>query len=234
MPGPRRFRLPDRHDTVFAHQMEYCPSALQQIIGNDAAVTAPPDGFGTHDRAAAVAGEILQPRKAAGKFVGQGVVGIIVKALIGPESVHVGAIVFDSSAVRQALVSGLADLKGRAFRQGIEIICGLVRDRGTLLCRPPSEPGPLVAVDKSGMDLVEWPIVKMAILFGLPSLISTSEVSAFQARPYSSCSALRFKRGELNPFSESEAGARRLMLMSGFGRSICAVALATRRPGSRF
>ena len=57
--GDRAVREPGRRrqaggiDPVAAHQVEDAAAAREQIVGDDPAVTAPPDGLGAHDCAAA-------------------------------------------------------------------------------------------------------------------------------------------------------------------------------------
>ena len=46
-----------RLDAIFTHQVKHRSSASEQIVGDDPAVTAPPDCFRTHNRAATFTGE---------------------------------------------------------------------------------------------------------------------------------------------------------------------------------
>src|SRR5690606_37283566 len=59
-----------------------------QIVGDDAAVAAPPDGFRAHDRAAALAADVDQMRQSLSKRGAERIVGIIVEAGVGPEAVE--------------------------------------------------------------------------------------------------------------------------------------------------
>jgi hypothetical protein len=52
----------------------------EQVIGDDAPMAAPPDGLGAHDRAAVLAAQFSQLRKACGERLRQGIVGIVPKA----------------------------------------------------------------------------------------------------------------------------------------------------------
>ena len=67
----RRVGLTRFHDVLDAHP------AGQQVIGDDPAMTAPPHGFGAHDRALIIACEGAQRIKAGAEFVSFGVVGVI-------------------------------------------------------------------------------------------------------------------------------------------------------------
>lgn len=61
------------------------PLALaEQIIGDDAPMATPPDGLGTHDCAPVLAAQFPQSRKACGKGLRQGIVGIVPKAADSP------------------------------------------------------------------------------------------------------------------------------------------------------
>jgi len=70
MTGPK-----DMHD-AFA----FC----EQVIGNDAAVAPPPDGFRAHDCAAMPAAELSQLRQAFGERLGQRIVGVVAKTTYAP------------------------------------------------------------------------------------------------------------------------------------------------------
>src|SRR5437867_1694672 len=65
-------------------------AGVEQIVGDDSPMAAPPDGFRTHDRGATRLGEIDQFPKAVAERVGHCVVGVVVEALVLPKRVLSG------------------------------------------------------------------------------------------------------------------------------------------------
>lgn len=57
----RRFGQRRRLDARRPHQMKDAPVAMEEIIGDDPSMTAPPDRLGTHDGAPSVQAQRLQP-----------------------------------------------------------------------------------------------------------------------------------------------------------------------------
>jgi hypothetical protein len=56
----------------------------EQIIGDDAPMTSPPDGLGAHDRAPVLAAQFPQSRKACSEGLRQSIVGIVPEAADSP------------------------------------------------------------------------------------------------------------------------------------------------------
>ena len=67
--------------------MKDVPAVIEQIIGDDPPVTAPPDGLRAHDRATPISAKLFQPRQPTAELFREGIVGIIVEALVGPKAV---------------------------------------------------------------------------------------------------------------------------------------------------
>src|SRR5262249_41473296 len=78
-----------RLDAILAENVEHGLASGDQIIRDDAPVTSPPYRFRAHDRAGPFMSQRAQTRKSAMERLGQRVVGIVVKALVLPERVHV-------------------------------------------------------------------------------------------------------------------------------------------------
>ncbi len=74
---------------VMSHQVQNGFTVYQQVVGNDAPVTAPPDGLGTHDGTSVFPTQCDQFAKAIMERVGKRVIGKIVKALVLPETVDI-------------------------------------------------------------------------------------------------------------------------------------------------
>src|SRR5579883_1218579 len=72
---------------VFSHDMENRLPSCDQIVGNDTAMAAPPDGLGTHDRAAPFASFVKQVIQARPELPRQRIIGVVAKAVVGPEAV---------------------------------------------------------------------------------------------------------------------------------------------------
>jgi len=63
---------------------------MEEVIGDDPPMTAPPDSFRTHDRAPSPLTPVQQPRQADVKLGGQRVIGIVVETLVRPEAIDLG------------------------------------------------------------------------------------------------------------------------------------------------
>src|SRR5437879_5809325 len=63
-------------------------SFADQVIRDDAPMAPPPEGLGAHDRAAPFPAQLAQLDETSAELLAHGVVGIVVKALIRPESIH--------------------------------------------------------------------------------------------------------------------------------------------------
>src|SRR3546814_13587280 len=112
---------------------------MKQIVGDDPAVTSPPDSFRAHDCAAAADGEFEQTIQTRPKLGRQGIVSVIVEAPIGPKAVNIGGDGFrcfsQSAQFRKSLVADLTG--GESSREDI-----------ALLLRISARPG--TAADKNG------------------------------------------------------------------------------------
>ena len=73
-------------DTLVAHQVEDVAATGEEIVGDDPPMAAPPDGLGAHDRGSALTGEAHKLVEAGGELVREGVIGVIVEALVLPIS----------------------------------------------------------------------------------------------------------------------------------------------------
>src|SRR5262245_3878062 len=122
--GPGRAGEAGRLDAIPPQDVKHGLACREQIVGNDAAVTSPPHGLGAHDRAAPFMAQNAQPGEPGTEFPGQGVVGVIVKALILPECVHArGNVVLASAQSAQRSETLVADLILRQrLRQNIAIV----------------------------------------------------------------------------------------------------------------
>src|SRR5262249_42674878 len=115
---------PRRLDAILAENVEHGLAGGDQIVRNDAPVTSPPHRLRAHDRAAPFMPERAQPREPTMERWGQRVVGIVVKALVLPECIHVGWNVLRPRA--QAAERGhvlVSDLElGQRLRKHIAIV----------------------------------------------------------------------------------------------------------------
>src|SRR2546430_1173775 len=75
-------------DVVRPENMEDGLPRADQVVGDEAPMALPPQGFRAHDRAALRAAQLAQHDEAGMKLVAHGVVGVVVKALVRPEGVH--------------------------------------------------------------------------------------------------------------------------------------------------
>ena len=64
--------------------MHYALAFAEQVIGDDAAVAAPPDGLSTHNRTSVLAAQFPQSSKACGERRRQGIIGIIAESAHAP------------------------------------------------------------------------------------------------------------------------------------------------------
>lgn len=78
---------------AWSHQVVHGVAVQKQIIGDDATMTSPPDGLGTHKCQALVVPEAKQFVERLGKFGTQCIIGIVMKRLHPPKSIQS---VFDS------------------------------------------------------------------------------------------------------------------------------------------
>src|SRR6185437_3491979 len=78
-----------RFQSAFAHDVENGLAVRHEVVGHDAAVASPPDGFRAHDRAAPRASCIDQMVEPGAEALRKRIVGIVVEARIRPETVHV-------------------------------------------------------------------------------------------------------------------------------------------------
>src|SRR5690606_27269473 len=69
----------------FAHDVEDLHPTRKQVIRDDAAMTAPPHGFGAHAHATLLATALTQRGQALVKIRRQCVIGVVVKAIVVPE-----------------------------------------------------------------------------------------------------------------------------------------------------
>lgn len=77
-----------RVDLVEPHDVHHRNALRQQVIGNDAAVAAPPNSFGTHDGAAIVMGQRAQLIQSRSECFGCGVIGIVSEGGDLPECIE--------------------------------------------------------------------------------------------------------------------------------------------------
>src|SRR4029077_16269757 len=70
---------------VGSENVKHLLPCRQQVVGDDASVTAPPHGFRAHDRAAPRMPELAQMREPVTKIIAEGVVGIVMKTVVFPE-----------------------------------------------------------------------------------------------------------------------------------------------------
>ena len=75
-------------DLIAPHDVHYRNSLCQQIVGNDAAVAAPPHGFSAHDGAAIVAGQRSQLIQSGSESVRCRVIGIVPEGGDPPECIE--------------------------------------------------------------------------------------------------------------------------------------------------
>ena len=75
-------------DLIAPHDVHYRNSLCQQIVGNDAAVAAPPHGFSAHDGAAIVAGQRSQLLQSGSESVRCRVIGIVPEGGDLPECIE--------------------------------------------------------------------------------------------------------------------------------------------------
>lgn len=97
----RRLRPP------FRENVDYCFAGSNEVVGNDAAMTSPPNRFSAHDGALSRMSDLAKPSQTSLKFVAHGVVSIIVEALVLPEAVdrrRNGAVVAQASQLRNVRI----------------------------------------------------------------------------------------------------------------------------------
>src|SRR5437667_8907797 len=75
-------------DIVRRENMEDGLPRADQVVGDEAPMALPPQGFRAHDRAALRTAQLAQHDEAGMELVAHGVVGVVVKALVRPEGVH--------------------------------------------------------------------------------------------------------------------------------------------------
>jgi hypothetical protein len=99
-------------------------AGIQQIVGDDAAMTTPPQRLGAQDSAALVGADGAELLKASVKRFRQSVISKIMKAGIAPESVDVGRDImcFGSQPAERGEMP-IVDMKGlERFRQGVLVV----------------------------------------------------------------------------------------------------------------
>src|SRR6266704_1325071 len=84
--GGRR-EMGSRH-VVRPENMEDGLPRADQVLGDEAPMAPPPQGFRAHDRASLRTAQLAQHDEAGMELVAHGVVGVVVKALVRPEGVH--------------------------------------------------------------------------------------------------------------------------------------------------
>src|SRR5665213_3009273 len=84
---PSRFGQGCLYDLARSKDVKDLFTSCQQVIGNDPAMTPPPNCLRTHHDAVTHAAELTQPGQARLKAGAHRVVGVVVKALIFPEAV---------------------------------------------------------------------------------------------------------------------------------------------------
>src|ERR1700730_3087046 len=77
-----------RRDVVFSEDVEDRLAFADQVVGDDAAMTSPPDSLRAHDGALPPSAQLAQPVEAGAEGLTHGVVRVVVKALVRPERVH--------------------------------------------------------------------------------------------------------------------------------------------------
>src|SRR5437667_6596096 len=65
-------------------------AGVEQIVGDDSSMAAPPDSLGTHDCSTLASRDLAEFLNALAKSVSHRVVGVVVKALVLPERVLSG------------------------------------------------------------------------------------------------------------------------------------------------
>ena len=73
-----------------ARYVKDCLAGGQQIIRDYSSMAPPPNRFGAHNGAALLSTQLSKPSQTFVKGVSQGVVGIVMKALILPKRVNAG------------------------------------------------------------------------------------------------------------------------------------------------
>jgi len=75
---------------AITHYVKYDVAQGYEVVCNDATMTLPPNRFGAHYCSLALVPEIAQPIKARTEFFSHGIIGIIVKTLVLPKTIHCG------------------------------------------------------------------------------------------------------------------------------------------------
>src|SRR5690606_12985784 len=83
--GTRRHR--GGVDAAGAHDVPDILAPGQQVVGDDAAVAAPPNRFGAHDGAAPLVSDGYQLVQPLAKLIAHCIVGVVVKAVVLPETI---------------------------------------------------------------------------------------------------------------------------------------------------
>src|SRR5690349_9847293 len=88
--GPRAVVHVRRLDMAGPEDVEHALAGREQVVRDDAAVAAPPDGLRAHDGAALCMPDLEQAGEAMAEALAQRVVGVIMKARVLPEAVQLG------------------------------------------------------------------------------------------------------------------------------------------------
>ena len=73
---------------VWREQVHDVPPPGLEVVGNQRAMTAPPDGFGTHHGSSCCRGETIDARNAFCKGIGLHVIGISAKRRVAPRRIR--------------------------------------------------------------------------------------------------------------------------------------------------
>src|SRR3569623_1349417 len=78
------------NDASGAHQVIHVAVELQEIVGDDAAMAAPPNSLRAHDGSIPGLGDLKHLLEADAILVGQRLVGVVMEAPVAPEGVGCG------------------------------------------------------------------------------------------------------------------------------------------------
>src|SRR5690606_36681484 len=107
---PRRGGEMRRLDMVGPEDMQHRLASGEQVVGDDAAVAAPPHRLGAHHRARRGVAEFAQMREPALKVGAERVVGVMMEARMLPEAVDlVGDAVLTATAATEGGYVLIAD-----------------------------------------------------------------------------------------------------------------------------
>jgi len=120
----RQFRF---RDLALAHDVEHLDIAGDEVVGNDAAMAAPPYSFRAHESGALVGCERDQTVKIGLELRCERIIGVVVKAAIVPKGIGVGGyvvlLVAPAAEIRPMAVANV--VLGKSVRQRVDIELGI-------------------------------------------------------------------------------------------------------------